>query len=153
ELNYTSDIDLLVLFDPDRMPYTGTKSPQEFAVALTKDLVRALEERTGDGYVFRTDLRLRPDPGSTSIAVSRGAAQTYYESYGQNWERAAMIKARLVAGDTMVAREFLRGLQPFLWRKSLDFYALQDIHSIKRQIYAHRGGGVIQVGGHNIKLG
>jgi len=153
ELNYSSDIDLLVLFDPERLPYTGNKSPQEFAVATTKELVRVLEERTGDGYVFRTDLRLRPDPGSTSIAVSRDAAQIYYESYGQNWERAAMIKARLVAGDAKTGSEFLHDMQPFLWRKSLDFYALQDIHSIKRQIYAHKGGGTIQVAGHNIKLG
>jgi glutamate-ammonia-ligase adenylyltransferase len=153
ELNYSSDIDLLVLFDGEHMPYVGTKSPQEFAIALTKDMVRVLEDRTGDGYVFRTDLRLRPDPGSTAIAVSRAAAQVYYESYGQNWERAAMIKARYIAGDETVAAGFLRDLQPFLWRKSLDFYALQDIHSIKRQIYAHRGGGVIQVSGHNIKLG
>jgi glutamate-ammonia-ligase adenylyltransferase len=153
ELNYSSDIDLFVLFDPDRLPYAGRKSPQEFAVDLTKDLVRVLEERTADGYVFRTDLRLRPDPGSTSIAVAREAAQTYYESYGQNWERAALIKARFIAGDAEAAAAFLRDLQPFIWRKSLDFYALQDIHSIKRQIYAHKGGGTIQVGGHNVKLG
>jgi len=153
ELNYSSDIDLVVLFDAQRFPYIGPKSPQEFAVELTKDMVRILQERTGDGYVFRTDLRLRPDPGSTTIALSREAAQTYYESYGQNWERAAMIKARHVAGDPATAAGFLRDMQPFLWRKSLDFYALQDIHSIKRQIYAHRGGGVIHVAGHNIKLG
>ena len=153
ELNYSSDIDLLVMFDPERLPYTGKKSPQEFAVDLTKDMVKVLQERTGDGYVFRTDLRLRPDPGSTAIAVSREAAQTYYESYGQNWERAAMIKARFIAGDAGAGADFLKGLQPFIWRKSLDFYALQDIHSIKRQIYAHKGGGTIRVAGHNIKLG
>ncbi|MBX7198105.1 MAG: bifunctional [glutamine synthetase] adenylyltransferase/[glutamine synthetase]-adenylyl-L-tyrosine phosphorylase [Rhodospirillaceae bacterium] len=152
ELNYSSDIDLFVFFDETRLPYTGPKSPQEFAVALTKDLVQVLQERK-DGYVFRTDLRLRPDPGSTSIAVSRAAAQLYYESYGQNWERAAFIKARPVAGDLEMAKAFLRDLQPFIWRKSLDFYAIQDIHSIKRQIYAHKGGGHVRVAGHNIKLG
>ena len=152
ELNYSSDIDLFVFFDEAVLPYTGPKSPQEFAVALTKDLVQVLQERK-DGYVFRTDLRLRPDPGSTSIAVSRAAAQAYYESYGQNWERAAFIKARAVAGDMDAAKSFLRELQPFIWRKSLDFYAIQDIHSIKRQIYALKGGGHVQVLGHNIKLG
>ena len=152
ELNYSSDIDLFVFFDETLLPYVGPKSPQEFAVALTKDLVQVLQERK-DGYVFRTDLRLRPDPGSTSIAVSRAAAQTYYESYGQNWERAAFIKARAVAGDLEMAKSFLRDLQPFIWRKSLDFYAIQDIHSIKRQIYALKGGGHVQVAGHNIKLG
>ena len=151
ELNYSSDIDLLVLFDEDRLPYTGKKSPQEFAVQLTKDLTRMLQERTAQGYVFRTDLRLRPD--STAVAVSRAAAQVYYKSAGQNWERAAMIKARAIAGDVSVASDFLHDLLPFIWRKSLDFYALQDIHSIKRQIYARKGGGTVEVAGHNIKLG
>lgn len=153
ELNYSSDIDLFVFYDEQKLAYTGTKSPQEFAVQVTKDLVKILQERTSAGYVFRTDLRLRPDPGSTAIAVSRGAAQIYYESYGQNWERAALIKARAIAGDAQSATAFLHDLQPFIWRKSLDFYAIQDIHSIKRQIYAHKGGGKVTVAGHNIKVG
>ncbi len=153
ELNYSSDIDLFVFYDEQRLTYTGSKTPQEFAVQLTKDLVKIMQERTSAGYVFRTDLRLRPDPGSTAIAVSRGGAQVYYESYGQNWERAALIKARAIAGDPECAAGFLRDLQPFIWRKSLDFYAIQDIHSIKRQIYAHKGGGKVTVPGHNIKTG
>ncbi|MBD23967.1 MAG: bifunctional [glutamate--ammonia ligase]-adenylyl-L-tyrosine phosphorylase/[glutamate--ammonia-ligase] adenylyltransferase [Candidatus Marinimicrobia bacterium] len=153
ELNYSSDIDLIIFFDEDHMPYKGKKSSQEFAVRLTKDLVRILHERTVDGYVFRTDLRLRPDPGSTAVAVSREAAQIYYESYGQNWERAALIKARPIAGDQKVAASLLKDLQPFIWRKSLDFYAIQDIQSIKRQMYAHKGGSKVEVAGHNIKLG
>lgn len=153
ELNYSSDIDLFVFYDEQRLTYTGSKTPQEFAVQITKDLVKIMQERTAAGYVFRTDLRLRPDPGSTAIAVSRGAAQIYYESYGQNWERAALIKARAIAGDDEAAAGFLHDLQPFIWRKSLDFYAIQDIHSIKRQIYAHKGGGTVTVPGHNIKVG
>jgi glutamate-ammonia-ligase adenylyltransferase len=153
ELNYSSDIDLFVFFDEQRLAYTGPKTAQEFAVQITRDLVKIMQERTSAGYVFRTDLRLRPDPGSTAIAVSRGAAQIYYESYGQNWERAALIKARTIAGDSNSAAEFLHDLQPFIWRKSLDFYAIQDIHSIKRQIYAHKGGGKVTVAGHNIKVG
>ncbi len=153
ELNYSSDIDLFVFYDENRLPYVGKKSPQEFAIQLTKDLTQHLQERTAQGYVFRTDLRLRPDPGSTAIAVSREAAQVYYESYGQNWERAAMIKARAIAGDMSAAAAFIHDLQPFIWRKSLDFYTIQDIHSIKRQIYAHKGGGTVEVAGHNIKLG
>ncbi len=153
ELNYSSDIDLFVFYDDKLLPYVGKKSSQEFAVQITKDLTRLLQERTAQGYVFRTDLRLRPDPGSTSVAVSREAAQIYYESYGQNWERAAMIKARAVAGDLKLAAAFIRDMQSFIWRKSLDFYAIQDIHSIKRQIYAHKGGGTVEVAGHNIKLG
>lgn len=153
ELNYSSDIDLVVLYDEERVRYLGRKSAAEFYVRLTRDLVRVLEERTADGYVFRTDLRLRPDPGSTALALSVQAAEIYYESLGQNWERAAMIKARPVAGDSVRGREFLSSLRPFLWRKSLDFNAIQDIHSIKRQIHAHRGGGHVTVAGHNIKLG
>ena len=151
ELNYSSDIDLLIFYDEHLLPYVVKKSVQEFTVQLTKDLTRMLQERTAQGYVFRTDLRLRPD--STAIAVSREAAQIYYESYGQNWERAAMIKARGIAGDPKMAAAFTHDLQPFIWRKSLDFYAIQDIHSIKRQIYAHKGGSTVEVAGHNIKLG
>ena len=115
--------------------------------------MRILDERTGDGYVFRTDLRLRPDPRSTPLAISMPAALTYYESVGQNWERAALIKARPVAGDRVAARHFLAELQPFIWRKNLDFAAIEDIHSIKRQIQAHKGGGRIAVEGHDIKIG
>ncbi|WP_142849714.1 bifunctional [glutamine synthetase] adenylyltransferase/[glutamine synthetase]-adenylyl-L-tyrosine phosphorylase [Telmatospirillum sp. J64-1] len=153
ELNYSSDIDLIVFFDDEKITYTGRKSLQEAFVRLTRDLVKILEERTADGYVFRTDLRLRPDPGSTPAAVSLSAAETYYEAFGQNWERAAMIKARQVAGDEQSGQFFRSLLRPFIWRKSLDFAAIQDIHSIKRQIHAHRGGGTIAVAGHNIKLG
>ena len=153
ELNYSSDIDLFVFFNEERLPYVGKKTPHEFAVRLTKDLVSLLHERTAMGYVFRTDLRLRPDPGSTAVAVSQEAAQIYYESYGQNWERAALIKARCVAGDRSTAAEFLKEIKPFIWRKSLDFYAIQDIQSIKRQMYAHKGGSKVNVAGHNIKLG
>lgn len=153
ELNYSSDIDVIALFDPEIVRYTGRRSDNEFYIRLTKDLVRLMEERTGDGYVFRTDLRLRPDPGSTALCLSTDAAETYYESFGQNWERAAMIKVRPVAGDVARGAEFVSHLRPFVWRKSLDFYAIQDIHSIKRQINAVKGCGVIGVAGHNIKLG
>ncbi len=153
ELNYSSDIDLIVLYDDEKIRYTGPQTPQQCFVRLTRDLVRLMEERTQDGYVFRTDLRLRPDPGSTPVALSMLAAETYYESMGQNWERAAMIKARPVAGDIQAGEDFLGRLRPFLWRKSLDFAAIQDIHSIKRQINAHRGGRKIAVAGHNVKLG
>ena len=153
ELNYSSDIDLIVFYDHEKMVYTGRKSIQECVIALTKDLVRILDERTADGYVFRTDLRLRPDPGSTPPAVALVAAEAYYEGFGQNWERAAMIKARQVAGDAESGAAFLKFLRPFIWRKSLDFAAIQDIHSIKRQINAHKGGRSIAVAGHNVKLG
>lgn len=153
ELNYSSDIDIICLYDPDAVTYQGRKTLKEFFIQMTKTLVRIMDERTADGYVFRTDLRLRPDPGSTAVCLSLEAAEIYYESFGQNWERAAMIKVRPVAGDLVRGKAFVHHLRPFVWRKSLDFYAIQDIHSIKRQINAHRACGVVAVGGHNIKLG
>ena len=153
ELNYSSDIDLIVLYDRDKADYRGSRSLQDFFVRLARDLLRILQERTDDGYVFRTDLRLRPDPASTPLALSVIAAETYYEGMGQNWERAAMIKARAVGGDIAAGELFLRRLRPFVWRKHLDFAAIQDIHSIKRQIHAVKGHRDIAVGGHNIKLG
>lgn len=153
ELNYSSDIDLIVLFDPKKAGYRGDLSPQEAFVRMTRDMVTILEERTGDGYVCRVDLRLRPDPGVTPLAISVNAALTYYESMGQNWERAAMIKARPAAGDLALGAAMLAELRPFVWRKHLDFWAIDDVHSIKRQINAHRGGGEITLAGHNLKLG
>ncbi|HEX4110911.1 MAG TPA: bifunctional [glutamine synthetase] adenylyltransferase/[glutamine synthetase]-adenylyl-L-tyrosine phosphorylase [Stellaceae bacterium] len=153
ELNYSSDIDLILFYDADKVRYRGRHSSSQFYSRLAQELVRILSDPTGDGYVFRVDLRLRPDPGSTPAALSTLAALTYYESAGQNWERAALIKARPVAGDRAAGRAFLAELTPYLWRRHLDFAAIQDIHSIKRQINAHRGGGRIAVAGHNVKLG
>lgn len=139
ELNYSSDIDVSVFFAPDRLSVTQAREPRVAAVRLVAPLVRALEEVTADGYVFRTDLRLRPDPGSTPVAVSIAFAEHYYQTLGQNWERAAFIKARAAAGDRECGREFLASLEPFIWRKHLDFAAVEDVHSIKRQILsAHK---------------
>ena len=154
ELNYSSDIDLIVFFDRERAHFTGGGGDlQSFFVRLTRDLVLLLEERTGDGYVFRTDLRLRPDAGATQIALSTTAAHGYYETVGQNWERAAMIKARPIAGDIEAGNEFLHELAPFIWRKYLDFASIADIHAMKRQIHAHKDIGGITVLGQNLKLG
>ncbi|MBX9699059.1 MAG: glutamine-synthetase adenylyltransferase, partial [Acetobacteraceae bacterium] len=155
ELNYSSDIDLMLLYD-SRAAYHEDRAGACF-VRLARDLVRLMEERTAEGYVFRTDLRLRPDPAATPLAVSMPAAIQYYESMGQNWERAAMIKARPVAADRALGEHFLREIRPFLWRRHLDFAAMADIHSIKRQIHAHKGakgaGGAIALEGHDVKLG
>jgi len=153
ELNYSSDIDLIVLFNPDRISTPDPLQLGQSFVRLARGLVSTLDDRTADGYVFRTDLRLRPDPGSTPLALSTHAAEIYYESIGQNWERAAMIKARVVAGDKDAGAEFLKFLKPFIWRKSLDFDTIKDIQSIKRQINSHRGSHDIQLLGHNVKLG
>ena len=153
ELNYSSDIDLIIFYDPERMCTPDRNSLQTNLVRLVRQLVRLFTDRRPEGYVFRTDLRLRPDPGATPPAISVLAAEEYYETLGQNWERAALIKARPVAGDIEAGRRFLDRLRPFIWRKNLDFAAIADIHSIKRQINAHRGGHRMRLAGHNIKLG
>ena len=153
ELNYSSDIDLIVFYDMERFPFRKKDDPRAAAVDIVKGLVKLLSETTADGYVFRTDLRLRPDAGATQVAISTGAAEAYYEGMGQNWERAAMIKARPCAGDTEAGAAFLKSIEPFIWRRSLDYAAIEDIHSIKRQIHAHGGHGAIAVAGHNVKLG
>jgi glutamate-ammonia-ligase adenylyltransferase len=153
ELNYSSDVDLIVLYDLERVRARDRDSVQKQMVKLVRGVVRLLEERTDNGYVLRTDLRLRPDPGATPLAMSTEAAEFYYENMGQNWERAAMIKARPVAGDIAAGDRFLAALRPYVWRRNLDFAAIQDIHSIKRQIHAHRGGGSVAIAGHNIKVG
>ncbi len=153
ELNYSSDIDLIVFYDAACAALEPGTEPGAFYVRLTRGLVKLLQERTPDGYVFRTDLRLRPDPASTQIAISTASALNYYESVGLNWERAALIKARPCAGDIEAGEALLRDLAPFIWRKYLDFTAVADIHAMKRQIHAYRGHDTIAVEGHNIKLG
>ena len=153
ELNYSSDIDIVVLYDPDRAPLADGVDAGPLFVRMVKAIVRLVDQRTSDGYVFRVDLRLRPDPASTPVAISVASAFAYYESVGQNWERAALIKARPVAGDLAVGEEFLVDLVPFIWRKYFDFAAIADIHAMKRQIHAVRGHEAIAVAGHDIKLG
>jgi glutamate-ammonia-ligase adenylyltransferase len=153
ELNYSSDIDLIVLYDAAAPALVDKEDAAAFYIRLTRGLVKLLQERTVDGYVFRVDLRLRPDPASTQVAVSLAAALDYYGTVGQNWERAALIKARACAGDVTAGDAFLRELSPFVWRKYLDFAAVADVEAMKRQIHAYRGHDEIAVEGHNIKLG
>ena len=163
ELNYSSDIDLVLLFDPAAPIYTERTADHAmvgFAARIARGLVGLMETRDADGYVFRTDLRLRPDPAATPPAIAIGNAITYYESMGQNWERAAMIKARPVAGDLALGWSFLDAIRPFVWRRGLDFAAVADIQAMKRRIDEHKGGAlneaadpVARVSGHNVKLG
>ena len=153
ELNYSSDIDLIVFYDPDAPALVDKDDATAFHVRIARGLVKLLQERTADGYVFRVDLRLRPDPASTQIAVSTESALNYYGSVGQNWERAALIKARACAGDIEAGEAILAQLAPFIWRKYLDYAAVAEIEALKRQIHAYRGHEDIAVEGHNIKLG
>jgi glutamate-ammonia-ligase adenylyltransferase len=159
ELNYSSDIDLILLYDSDSPVYHGDAAGA-FFTRMARYLVGLMEARDADGYVFRTDLRLRPDPAATAPCLAVTGAISYYESMGQNWERAAMLKARPVAGDLALGAAFLDAIRPFVWRRHLDFAAVADIHAMKRRIDAHKGTGigaqpdkVARILGHNVKLG
>ncbi|WDR06377.1 bifunctional [glutamine synthetase] adenylyltransferase/[glutamine synthetase]-adenylyl-L-tyrosine phosphorylase [Devosia rhodophyticola] len=153
ELNYSSDIDIVAFFDPEKGALTDPGEATKIYSRMVQKLVGLMEDRREHGYVFRTDLRLRPDPGSTPVAISFDAALAYYESRGQNWERAAWIKARACAGDQQVGAAFLKELAPYVWRKHLDFATIADIQAMKRQINIAKRVGDIRVEGHNVKLG
>ena len=153
ELTYSSELGLLVLFDPERVRHRGRGEPAEALHRLVRDLAALLGERDDEGCVYRTDLKFRPNTGATPLALSTGAAEQYYESHGQNWERAAMIKARPAAGDMAVGDDMIERLRPFIWRKYLDLAAIQDIQSIKRQINAEPGRQHFDVAGHDIERG
>ncbi len=163
ELNYSSDIDLILLYDATAPVFAGGRARDgigSFTSRIARDIVTLMEARDANGYVFRTDLRLRPDPAATPPAVSLHAALTYYESMGQNWERAAMIKARPIAGDLALGTRFLEAIRPFVWRRGLDFAAVADIHAMKRRIDEVKKSAlgaaddpVVRVAGHNVKLG
>ncbi|HEX8660875.1 MAG TPA: glutamine-synthetase adenylyltransferase, partial [Brevundimonas sp.] len=154
ELNYSSDIDISLFWEPEALESALAEGvePQKFLDRIAHSLSTLMQERTGDGYVFRVDLRLRPDPSSTPPVVAVPFALSYYEGVGQNWERAAFIKARAMLGDIGAGRDFIRALQPFIWRRSLDFPAILDIQSIKRQIHVHKTGEGLDAAGANLKL-
>jgi glutamate-ammonia-ligase adenylyltransferase len=154
ELNYSSDIDLICLFDETRFDPDDFHDARSAFVRVTRKMAALLSDLTGDGYVFRTDLRLRPDPSVTPVCLSMEAAERYYESVGRTWERAAFIKARAAAGDIAAGEGFLKTIKPFVWRKHLDFVAIQDAHDMRLRIREHKGlGGKITLQGHNMKLG
>ena len=153
ELNYSSDIDLICLFDQDRYGSDAAEARAAF-VRVVRRMTALLQDITEDGYVFRVDLRLRPDAAVTPVCLSMAAAMAYYEAEGRTWERAAYIKARPCAGDLAAGLRFLAGLTPFVWRKHLDFAAIQDAHDMRLRIRSHRGlNGPLLLEGHNMKLG
>lgn len=153
ELNYSSDIDLICLFDETR--FTKDDYPQARAsfVRATRRMANTLNDRTAEGYVFRTDLRLRPDPAVTPVCMAMAGAESYYESLGRTWERAAYIKARPCAGDLVAGQKFLDVLKPFVWRRHLDFAAIEDAHNMRLRIREHKGLGGLSLPGHDMKLG
>ena len=154
ELNYSSDIDLICLFDETRYDPDDFYEARQGMVKITRNMCATLSDRTADGYVFRTDLRLRPDPAVTPVCMAMEAAERYYESLGRTWERAAFIKARPAAGDLVAGARFLDMLTPFVWRRHLDFAAIQDAHDMRLRIRQTKGtGGPLVVPGHDMKLG
>lgn len=154
ELNYSSDIDLICLFDEARFERDDFFEARKAFIKATRGMSAMLNDRTAEGYVFRTDLRLRPDPAVTPVCMAVEAAERYYESLGRTWERAAYIKARCGAGDQAAGEAFLETLRPFVWRKHLDFAAIEDAHNMRLRIREHKGlGGRIDLMGHNMKLG
>ena len=153
ELNYSSDIDIVAFFDRAADALTEPDEATKIFSRIVQRLAALMQDRIGGEYVFRTDLRLRPDPGSTPVALSVDAALAYYESRGQNWERAAWIKARPCAGDKDAGDAFLSELAPYVWRKHLDFATIADIQAMKRQINISKNVGEARVEGHNVKLG
>ncbi len=153
ELNYSSDIDLICLFDETRYPGVEQEARMAF-VRVTRKMAALLSDITDQGYVFRTDLRLRPDASVTPVCLSMAAAEAYYEAEGRTWERAAYIKARPCGGDLQAGVRFLKTLVPFIWRKHLDYAAIQDAHDMRLRIRDHRGlHGPLVVEGHDLKLG
>ncbi|SEK40930.1 [protein-PII] uridylyltransferase family protein [Pacificibacter marinus] len=154
ELNYSSDIDLICLFDETRFDLDDRMEARAGFIRATRKAMASLSELTAEGYVFRTDLRLRPEPSVTPVCFAMDAAERYYESVGRTWERAAYIKARAAAGDIKAGAEFLDTLTPFVWRKHLDFVAIQETHDMRLKIRKHKGlGGALKLEGHNMKLG
>ena len=154
ELNYSSDIDLIMLFDESRYDRDDFHDARASFIRATRRMSATLSEMTEDGYVFRTDLRLRPDPSVTPVILAMATAESYYESLGRTWERAAHIKARACAGDIAAGEAYLDRLRPFVWRKHLDFAAIQDAHDMRLRIREHKGlGGPIALEGHDMKLG
>lgn len=154
ELNYSSDIDLICLFDETRWQPADFVEVKARFVQVVRRVVKLVGEPTAEGYVFRTDLRLRPNPATTPVCIAMAAAEQYYESVGRTWERAAFIKARPCAGDIAAGARFLQALQPFVYRRHLDFAAIEDAHDMRLKIRAHKGvGHRFEVAGHDIKLG
>ncbi|MEO0994601.1 MAG: glutamine-synthetase adenylyltransferase, partial [Pseudomonadota bacterium] len=154
ELNFSSDIDLICLFDQDRFQPDDFAEAKAGFIRVTRALVKAIGEQTETGYVFRTDLRLRPTPSTTPVCMAMEAAERYYESLGRTWERAAHIKARAVAGDLAAGETYLGHLTPFVWRRHLDFAAIEDTSEMLRKIREKKGKFTPEgLPGHDIKLG
>jgi glutamate-ammonia-ligase adenylyltransferase len=153
ELNYSSDVDLVLLFDPETLPRRPRDEPGEAAVRYGRRFIELLQQRDANGYVARVDLRLRPSPEVTPIVLPADAAISYYESSALPWERAAFIRARAAAGDIALGQSFLDEIRPFIWRRALDFGAIQEIRDISLRIRDHYAQGQAFGPGYDLKRG
>jgi len=153
ELNYSSDIDPIFIYDPERIPVRGREEPSDAARRIGQQLVEALNSRDADGYVFRVDMRLRPSPEVSPVALPVEAAISYYESSALAWEQAAYIRSRAAAGDRHLGRYFLETINPFVWRRSLDYGAIRNIGSVTAQIRDHYSAGQKFGPGYDLKRG
>ncbi|OYW46999.1 MAG: glutamine-synthetase adenylyltransferase [Sphingomonadales bacterium 32-68-7] len=153
ELNYSSDIDPILLFDPARLPRRARDEPGEAAQRYARTVLELLTRQTGEGYVFRVDLRLRPASEVSPLAISFDAALSHYESSALAWERAAYIRARAAAGDIAAGEAFLGAIRPFVWRRSLDFTAIEEIRRLTARIRAAHTGPCEPGPGFDVKKG
>ncbi len=153
ELNYSSDVDLLLLFDPQSLPRRERDDAGEAAVRIGRRLIELLQKRTAEGYVARVDLRLRPSPEVTPIVLPLNAAISHYESSALPWERAAFIRARACAGDIALGERFLRAIEPFVWRRSLDFGVIDEVRQISARIRDHFAQSSTFGPGYDLKRG
>jgi [glutamine synthetase] adenylyltransferase / [glutamine synthetase]-adenylyl-L-tyrosine phosphorylase len=153
ELNYSSDIDPIFLFDPKTLPRREGEDPAESAVRIGKRVIDLLATTDENGYVFRVDMRLRPSPEVSPIALPVEAAIGYYESSALAWEQAAFIRARVCAGDRVLGEYFMRSIQSFIWRRSLDFGQLKNIRDMSAQIRDHYSRGQVLGLGYDLKRG
>jgi [glutamine synthetase] adenylyltransferase / [glutamine synthetase]-adenylyl-L-tyrosine phosphorylase len=153
ELNYSSDIDPILLFDPETLPHRERDDPGEAAVRIARHIVDLLQTRDADGYVLRVDLRLRPASEATPLAIPMNAAISHYESSALAWERAAFVRSRAAAGDQALGARFLRTIEPFVWRRSLDFGAVEELRAMSRRIRSHHAGGQAFGPGYDLKRG
>ena len=153
ELNYSSDIDPILLYEPEQLPRRERDEPGEAAQRYARETVRLLSDVTSEGYVFRVDLRLRPAAEVSPLAISLDSAITHYESSALAWERAAFIRARACAGDIGAGEAFLDHIRPFVWRRSLDFGAIDEVRRLTHRIRDEQRGPRVPEPGYNLKLG
>ena len=153
ELNYSSDVDLILLHDRSKLPRRERDDVDEAAVRIARRVVELMQARDGDGYVFRVDLRLRPSSEVTPIVLPVEAAESYYQSEALPWERAAFIRSRACAGDIQLGERFLAEIGSFVWRRSLDYSAIRDIQAISLRIRDHFDAGQAVGPGYDLKRG